>query len=537
MSLTKVTNSMIAGAVVNVSDFGAILDGTTDDFSAVQKALWHLWDQGGGTLIIPGPCAVSKRLKFDTYDFIPTDPVGGGGDGRSVSVGVYADPEVPTITIKGDMHPQALNAGNEPNSKPSGFYWVGTTADNFIHITGDTNASWRGALVFDTLTIDGGDNNTLTSTTAALDGIWIEKRCNRGCVFRDLVITKCHKTGLRYGTDDTNSNNTFSNIHERIYSLYNGEYGIVAKGNAMSFIDCNVERNAIGGFVFRKFINSVRVEGGAIQYNAKAQVIIEAPVQQVTIEDVYMEGVNPNTVGATTTAGRTFINIDTAVGDPTSITVQNCRFVFGGVDPAYDEDRILSANGDVYGLIYANNQANTDNITVVYNTAGLFYNSFYYGTQYAGGLTVAEYDSTTTRDSFNLFIDKSGKMWNNGVSVNGGTFTMTGTGFSASTTASAYYQRHGDVVTLSTDALEGTSNATTFTITGLPVAIRPASTRYLAGIWAKDNGTDIVTARISINSSGVITVFKDASSGSSSTWTATGLKALNPNGFTYKLTH
>ena len=39
MSLTKATYSMIDGAPVNVLDFGAVCDGTTDDTAAVQEAI------------------------------------------------------------------------------------------------------------------------------------------------------------------------------------------------------------------------------------------------------------------------------------------------------------------------------------------------------------------------------------------------------------------------------------------------------------------------------------------------------------------
>lgn len=42
MSLTKVSYSMITGAPVNVMDFGAVGDGSTDDTSAIQAAINHI---------------------------------------------------------------------------------------------------------------------------------------------------------------------------------------------------------------------------------------------------------------------------------------------------------------------------------------------------------------------------------------------------------------------------------------------------------------------------------------------------------------
>jgi hypothetical protein len=65
MSLTKVTNSMILGASINVLDYGAVADGTTDCYTAIQEACAALQTAGGGTLVFPKGTYFLNHYRID----------------------------------------------------------------------------------------------------------------------------------------------------------------------------------------------------------------------------------------------------------------------------------------------------------------------------------------------------------------------------------------------------------------------------------------------------------------------------------------
>ena len=113
-----------------------------------------------------------------------------------------------------------------------------------------------------------------------------------------------------------------------------------------------------------------------------------------------------------------------------------------------------------------------------------------------------------------------------------GTFTATGTGFASAPTATARYSvGDGSVVSLVLPQLSGTSNADTFTVTGMPTDARPAADRDMVG-FALDNGGSFAPCLVRVKTTGVIEIYYTLSA---SNWTTSGTKTLYGSVLTYPL--
>lgn len=77
MSLTKVTNSMILGAVTNVLDYGAKGNGSTDDYLAIQAAI-DATPTGGRIVFPPGIYMTSNQLEINSKNSLTMIGYGGG---------------------------------------------------------------------------------------------------------------------------------------------------------------------------------------------------------------------------------------------------------------------------------------------------------------------------------------------------------------------------------------------------------------------------------------------------------------------------
>jgi len=111
-----------------------------------------------------------------------------------------------------------------------------------------------------------------------------------------------------------------------------------------------------------------------------------------------------------------------------------------------------------------------------------------------------------------------------------GSFLGTFTGFSAAQQLTVYYKVTNGVVYLSFPSLSATSNANTFTMTGLPSFLAPfADTVSL--VRAVDNGTQILGIVV-ITAAGTVT-FHPGVAAAATAWTASGNKGVSRQTITY----
>lgn len=113
-----------------------------------------------------------------------------------------------------------------------------------------------------------------------------------------------------------------------------------------------------------------------------------------------------------------------------------------------------------------------------------------------------------------------------------GSYTATSTGMVVEFTTTVYYRVVGNVVHLEArdTGMTATSDATTFTLTGAPAAIRPASTTGFTMCLVVDNSAATV-GKIQMNSSGTIIIEK-----STGVFTTSGAKKIYEFSMTYMLT-
>ena len=200
-------------------------------------------------------------------------------------------------------------------------------------------------------------------------------------------------------------------------------------------------------------------------------------------------------------------NIFTA-SDPTINFVSVIPSAFFNESDALTNNRVWSigANGESFAMQVVNDDATTDIAFMRVERTGL------------------------TVDSLNLIATA---VQTNGVEItaSAGTFTATFTGFSSPPSGNLAWTKHGGLACLNSQSQMGTSNATTFTITNIPVEIRPTG---LTGGYARlvNNGSNVAAGTWTLSGG---TMILENGHGSPSGWTASGSKGINGQSFCWNI--
>jgi hypothetical protein len=142
--LTKATYSMISYAPVNVRDFGATGDGTTDDTSAIQSAIDSLGVVGGKVVVPPGTYKINPVVN-------PTSDTFGGIKMRSnVWLEIQAGAKLQAIAVS-QAFSCVVQAYQISNAKISG---AGTIQGEKTSHTGSTGEQGMGVAIFGSTDIE-----------------------------------------------------------------------------------------------------------------------------------------------------------------------------------------------------------------------------------------------------------------------------------------------------------------------------------------------------------------------------------------------
>lgn len=201
--------------------------------------------------------------------------------------------------------------------------------------------------------------------------------------------------------------------------------------------------------------------------------------------------------------------------------------LYGGVDTGSVNAYVLNfvANFTAYAdgiyLIWIPANTNTGASTININGLGVINLVNFDGSALAPGAIVQNQPAT-------ILLKGGAALLTSATTTVYGTFTPVWAGFSvAPATTPIPYRKNGTNVTLIFNgAVSGTSNSTSFSMSGLPAIITPtvavAQSYPIVGLL--DNGARIAGGAAAVNSAGNIVFSKDGTS--STTWTNSGAKGF-----------
>jgi hypothetical protein len=309
MSLTKTTYSMIDGAPVNILDFGAPIDGTSDCYSAFVAAYASIPDTGG-TIVFP--FTTTNKWRF-SEGIVLNKPVRILGQLPTSSALVFNTGTV--LEFAADKTGITINSATSEGANPSG-----TPAGNYCEITNLAVVSLGGT----TGLLNGG-------TGVACDGI-----LNRGTgtIINNVWAYFFRRNGMRIvasigsgGATEGNANLWYVSV---LNCQFNGGDGLFVSGddvNAGLALRVNASNNEGFGIYDNSLLGNTYI-GCHVDNNTLGSYKTDGAVASNTFIGCYSE--QPQGVKGTASLISPTIFIGGLGTDNSSVTTDSTAFVVGG---------------------------------------------------------------------------------------------------------------------------------------------------------------------------------------------------------------
>ena len=442
MSLTKVTYSMIAGAVVNPLDFGMV--STTGNYNpttnkaALQAAIDSLGTAGGTVFIPNGTYFVDPGITIT-----PTQKcisIIGAGSGIA-----YNDNEGGT-TLKFSAQAGSVTAafdistGNNgdaaPYAKLSNLYLVGSSqVDYGVVISGNVELDHVVCTYFD------------------VAGIWLKSWIN-STVLNKVACIANTTFGLLVGIGATVTAGAANTVAYITNSTF--------RGNLVG-----VRCEQLSGYTFTNCVFESNQHEGLVLYQWHEASPGPSPNNGGLFDTCYFEAnssaddLHPNLLSDAGT--RSYNTLDT----PSNMLFQNCTFVsYMTGTPTVSKPNIYVDCGNNFEFRNCYICTGGPSSSLSY-TSPVFLNTYASGFRFYSIIGNPAYSFTGPNNSANIntYYEQGTLTMSLRDDSNGGTVIGPGT---------AYYTINGNVVTVDLPQLTGTSGSTVKVITGLPSSLYPA---------------------------------------------------------------
>jgi hypothetical protein len=469
MSLTKASYSMVEGAPVNVRDWGAKGDGVTDDTAAIQAAIDY---------------CVNLSNRKQTLYFPANEPA------------AYYKVTAPLV-ING-----RLNIVGDGQFSTT-IYGVGLTTGQFLI---DYTIFPVTAVYFSEIkNIAIGHSGSSVANGVRLKNISY-------MLMKQVYIYNCYEAGI-YIT----GTNCFSNSFEEVTVYQMGNKGVTFEnftgGGQYLFSACSFVL-AANGFTIQPdaFTDSVVLQNCNFEQNTITDMTVFGNVSGLNVIGCRSEGQN----------GNYSLNIQPQAPN----IVRGFNLIGYNIATDYGNCTPVILGGTVEGFTITGNEFGYSSFiqAIELNGAGVA------GVISGNAAIYAPKLLNANRPNVYVFANKNGSgPLPDYFGVNS-SFAATATGMTTSPTGTVSYSIVGNLVTLDIPAISGTSNATTFTLTGAPSTIAPVTEKDVL-VRIIDNGTSAVGfARI--KTTGVIELYATLSGGA---FTASGTKSIPTNSISYTL--